>query len=112
MLRGTTVYISTLIQDAIPPLRRNHNCQTLTAAHVCYSSPPPDAGLPYSGNVGYDGGLLKVFRKYDDDHSGSITTNEMIMLVSFVAYTAARHRLPKTAQVLARFVEHQGMETD
>ncbi|CAN0078131.1 unnamed protein product, partial [Ectocarpus sp. 8 AP-2014] len=32
-------------------------------------------------NVGYDGGLLKVFRRYDDDHSGSITATEMTMMV-------------------------------
>ncbi|CAM9503238.1 unnamed protein product [Ectocarpus sp. 12 AP-2014] len=31
--------------------------------------------------VGYDGGLLKVFRRYDDDHSGSITATEMTMMV-------------------------------
>ncbi|CAM9140632.1 unnamed protein product [Ectocarpus fasciculatus] len=34
-----------------------------------------------TGNVGYDGGLLKVFRRYDDDHSGSITATEMTMMV-------------------------------
>eukprot|EP00903_Cladosiphon_okamuranus_P013503 g12576.t1 len=33
------------------------------------------------GSVRYDGGLLKVFRRYDDDRSGSITANEMIMMV-------------------------------
>lgn len=33
--------------------------------------------------MGYDGGLLKVFRRYDDDRSGSITANEMTMMVSF-----------------------------
>lgn len=36
----------------------------------------------HSGTVGYDGGLLTVFRRYDDDHSGSISANEMIMMVS------------------------------
>lgn len=35
----------------------------------------------FLGTVGYDGGLLKVFRRYDDDHSGSITANEMAMMV-------------------------------
>ncbi|CAM9254168.1 unnamed protein product, partial [Scytosiphon promiscuus] len=34
-----------------------------------------------AGTVGYDGGLLKVFRRYDDDHSGSISANEMVTLV-------------------------------
>ncbi|CAM9135119.1 unnamed protein product [Pylaiella littoralis] len=42
------------------------------------------------GNVGYDGGLLKVFRRYDDDRSGSITANEMTMMVrDSVAETVA-----------------------
>lgn len=34
--------------------------------------------------MGYDGGILKVFRRYDDDRSGSITANEMIMMVRIV----------------------------
>lgn len=31
--------------------------------------------------MGYDGGLLQLFRRYDDDRSGSITANEMILMV-------------------------------
>lgn len=49
---------------------------------------------PHAGNVGYDGGLLKVFRRYDDDRSGSITANEMIMLVSFVWFVWATQPKP------------------
>lgn len=35
------------------------------------------------GNSAFDGGgmLAKVFRQYDDDHSGSITPLEMSMMV-------------------------------
>ncbi|CAM9389014.1 unnamed protein product, partial [Sphacelaria rigidula] len=34
-----------------------------------------------TGNLSFDGGLAKVFSTYDDDHSGSITANEMSMMV-------------------------------
>lgn len=34
------------------------------------------------GSHGFDGGLLNVFRRYDDDRSGSVTANEMGMMVS------------------------------
>ncbi|CAN0275272.1 unnamed protein product [Ascophyllum nodosum] len=34
-----------------------------------------------AGNVGFDGECLQKFRRYDDDHSGTITAEEMGMMV-------------------------------
>ncbi|CAM9774020.1 unnamed protein product, partial [Laminaria digitata] len=34
-----------------------------------------------TGTLGFDRGLMNVFRRYDDDRSGSITAGEMSMMV-------------------------------